>query len=478
MSSAAVLGIPFGARVRMGASAAHLSLPSGFGFLGIFQEAAAVPLGISLNGSPPVDVGQGDYSYGVVPAGSFTVTATSGSTTIATGTVTVSAGHNVTAVVYLAPNGGSGAPTIAGFDNDKSALPVGRSRIVFRNTYTVSPVDVYLNGVEVAPGLANDPVSPISVAAEVNSGPVSIVATRPGQPITNPLFSETGNLLPGDLLNVFVVGASPANPSGLLSNAIPLGIGYRLYASDGGVFNFGNAAFFGSMGGRRLNRPIVGATPTSIGLGYRLAASDGGVFTFGDAAFYGSTGGSRLNKPIVGMADTPDDRGYWLAASDGGIFSFGDAPFYGSAGSTRLNKPIVGMAAAPDGRGYWLVASDGGVFTFGDAGFYGSTGSFRINKPIVAIVPTIDGRGYWLVASDGGVFNFGDAPFYGSAGGMSLNNPVVAAISTPDSLGYWLVASDGGIFNFGDAGFYGSTGSLRLNDPVVAASAPGFPLPA
>ena len=68
----------------------------------------------------------------------------------------------------------------------------------------------------------------------------------------------------------------------------------------------------------------MAATPD--GHGYWLVASDGGIFSFGDAQFYGSTGAIRLNKPIVGMAATPDGTGYWLMASDGGIFSFGDAP--------------------------------------------------------------------------------------------------------------------------------------------------------
>jgi len=63
-------------------------------------------------------------------------------------------------------------------------------------------------------------------------------------------------------------------------------------------------------------------------------ASDGGIFTFGDAGFYGSTGAIQLNAPIVGMAATPDGKGYWLAAADGGIFSFGDATFYGSTGAS------------------------------------------------------------------------------------------------------------------------------------------------
>ena len=54
-------------------------------------------------------------------------------------------------------------------------------------------------------------------------------------------------------------------------------------------------------------------------------ATDGGIFSFGGAPFYGSTGSIALNKPIVGMAATPDGGGYWLVASDGGIFSYGDA---------------------------------------------------------------------------------------------------------------------------------------------------------
>jgi len=36
--------------------------------------------------------------------------------------------------------------------------------------------------------------------------------------------------------------------------------------------------------------------------GYWLVAADGGVFTFGDADFYGSMGGKHLNEPMVGMA--------------------------------------------------------------------------------------------------------------------------------------------------------------------------------
>jgi hypothetical protein len=76
--------------------------------------------------------------------------------------------------------------------------------------------------------------------------------------------------------------------------------------------------------------------------GYWLVPSDGGVFSFG-APFYGSTGGVRLVRPIVGMAPTPDGHGYYLVASDGGVFTFGDARFAGSTGGIRLVNPIVGV---------------------------------------------------------------------------------------------------------------------------------------
>jgi len=261
-----------------------------------------------------------------------------------------------------------------------------------------------------------------------------------------------------------------AGPAGLPGppDAVPPSPGYWIGASDGGIFSFGSAQFFGSAGALHLNRPIVGMAPTPDQGGYWLVASDGGIFTYGDAPFEGSTGAMKLNRPVVGMASSPDGKGYWLVASDGGIFSFGDAPFYGSTGDLTLNKPIVGMAATADGKGYWLVASDGGIFSFGDAAFEGSTGSLRLNAPVVGMAATPDGLGYWLVASDGGIFAFGDAAFEGSTGGLKLNRPVVGMASSPDGLGYWLVASDGGIFAFGDAAFEGSTGSLSLNEPVVA----------
>jgi hypothetical protein len=248
--------------------------------------------------------------------------------------------------------------------------------------------------------------------------------------------------------------------------------GYWLAGSDGGVFSFGHSGFLGSMGGTRLNAPIVGVASAPDG-DYWLAGSDGGVFSFGNAGFFGSMGGMVLNAPIVGIASTRDGAGYYLVASDGGVFAFGDATFQGSMGGTPLNKPIVGMDVTPDNRGYYLVASDGGVFAFGDATFQGSMGGTPLNKPIVGMAVDVGtSGGYWLVASDGGVFSFG-APFLGSTGSFRLVSPVVGMAATGDGLGYYLVASDGGVFAFPDAEFLGSLGGTHLNAPAVGMASIG-----
>ena len=247
-------------------------------------------------------------------------------------------------------------------------------------------------------------------------------------------------------------GAAGAGPS----------TGYWMVASDGGIFAYGGAKFFGSTGSIKLNMPIVGMAATPSGNGYWLVASDGGIFSFGDAGFYGSTGSIKLNRPIVGMAATPSGQGYWLVASDGGIFAFGDAGFFGSTGSIKLNKPITGMSPSGSGHGYRMVATDGGIFGFGDAAFYGSTGGTALAKPIADMAPTPSGKGYWLVGSDGAIFPFGDAAALGSASAL---RSVAAVAPTPSGNGYWAVGADGALAAFGDAADLGHPSGLTR--PIV-----------
>lgn len=61
------------------------------------------------------------------------------------------------------------------------------------------------------------------------------------------------------------------------------------------------------------------SVPTPDGGGYWLVSSDGGVFSYGDAGFFGSAGSSPLNQPIVGMTAPTQN-------TNGG--SSYDVPFY------------------------------------------------------------------------------------------------------------------------------------------------------
>ena len=282
---------------------------------------------------------------------------------------------------------------------------------------------------------------------------------------TGPELDETFTV---NLSNSVSAGLARAQAVGTIIDDVAKGQSYWLVARDGGIFAFGDAAFYGSTGGIKLNQPIVGMTATPTGKGYWFVAQDGGIFAFGDARFFGSTGNIKLNQPIVAMASTPDGGGYWFVAQDGGIFAFGDARFSGSA--TNAGQPIVAMAAAAPG-GYWLAGRDGGVYAFGNAPALGGTQGLA--QPIVAMAATPTGQGYWLVARDGGIFAFGDAHFFGSTGGMRLNQPIVGMAATPTGKGYWLVARDGGIFAFGDAHFWGSTGNIALNQPIVGMTSAG-----
>jgi len=227
---------------------------------------------------------------------------------------------------------------------------------------------------------------------------------------------------------------------------------------------------------------VVGITPTADRAGYWLVASDGGIFAFGDAGFFGSIpglgiapagtagGAPKLSAPIVGMVPSADGRGYFMVGADGGVFAFGDARFAGSC-------PAIGgcgaaaVAVMPDatGNGYWVVTATGGVYTFGDTPFYGAPGPQ--GAPVTAAVRTPDGRGYWILFADGRVAAYGDAPALGgpvgSVGGL---DPATAVFATAQGTGYWVTDALGAVYPFGDAPNDGSMAGHALNAPVIAAA--------
>lgn len=163
----------------------------------------------------------------------------------------------------------------------------------------------------------------------------------------------------------------------------PKGRGLWTLSTAGRVNAHGATPHFGEFTGV-ANGAWLQIEPSPRGDGYWLLGNDGGIFTFGAAAFHGSTGARRLNKPIVSMAATPSGRGYWLVAADGGIFAFGDAAFYGATAGMAISSDIIEMAVTKTGRGYWLMSRDGGVYAFGDARFHGDATGSTGGSPVVA----------------------------------------------------------------------------------------------
>ena len=101
----------------------------------------------------------------------------------------------------------------------------------------------------------------------------------------------------------------------------------------------------------KTTKPKTTKPAPSSAPGYWEVAADGGIFAFGAAQFYGSMGGKPLNAPIVGIATTATGKGYWEVASDGGIFAFGAAPFYGSDGRQAAQRPHRGHHRHPHREG-------------------------------------------------------------------------------------------------------------------------------
>ncbi len=304
---------------------------------------------------------------------------------------------------------------------------------------------------------------------------------------TTAVCSVTGNLQVSFItagtctLTAFVSAGTDYQGGSGFGQSFPVGAaprGYWLVGSDGGIFTFGNAGFYGSTGSLHLQRPVVGITPTQSKNGYWLVASDGGIFAF-NAGFYGSIPGlglhpagsglpNSLDAPIVGMVPSNDGGGYFMVASDGGVFAFGDARFEGSCPGIG---GCIGTAVAvmPDhsGNGYWLVTSAGVVYAFGDAANFGSAPAEQVSVTAAAATP--DGAGYWLLYSNGAVYSFGDAaPFGGPLGYTNAFNPATAIFPTSDGRGLWVASARGDVFSFGNAPFLGSMSATPLNGQIIA----------
>src|SRR5690242_18922796 len=119
-------------------------------------------------------------------------------------------------------------------------------------------------------------------------------------------------------------------------------------ASDGGIFDIGDATYHGPNGSLKLNRPIVGMAAGPNNSGYRPLASDGGIFAF-DVTFYGSLPGSYVTAEATGSAPAQTRLAYLASTSPGGVFSFGDAPAPGAIAQVApgFSGRIIGVAGQP-----------------------------------------------------------------------------------------------------------------------------------
>ena len=269
---------------------------------------------------------------------------------------------------------GAPAPTFAYQWQRCSAAGAGCANIAHATktayTLTLADLDHRVRVVVTATNIAQSKKKSSAVTALVKPVPVAI---------SGPYYS-----------NGTTVGHAGAGVVGTASRGDTVWTTTAIGAVTGPHF----APHGGTLVGIPLATPIVGMQVTPSGQGYWLFASDGGVFSFGDAHFYGSTGNIKLNSPIIAMAATPTGKGYWLFAADGGVFSYGDAHFHGSTANAHLTQPVVAILPTPTGNGYWIVTADGSAYPYGDATNIGSVAKLgRVD--IVGLVST--GAGFRFV---------------------------------------------------------------------------------
>ena len=353
-------------------------------------------------------------------------------------------------------------------------------------TVTPAPLTVTASGGAMTYGGTPPVISP-TYSGFVNSDSPSSLTTKPtcttaatsSSPVSgSPYASSCTGAVDPNYTFTYIPGTVTVSGAPLPP---PAAHGYWLVGSDGGIFTFGSATFHGSTGSLRLQRPVVGITPTRDEGGYWLVASDGGIFAFGDAGFHGSIPGlglnpagsglpNSLNAPIVGMVPSSDGGGYFMVASDGGVFAFGDAQFEGSCpGIGGCSGAAVAVVPDATGRGYWLVTQTGSVYTFGDAPYYGAPGPQ--GSPITAAVRTADGGGYFVLLANGTVDGYGDAVSLGGpTGAVAGLDPASAIFTEAGGGGYWVASAGGDVFTYGGAPNDGSMAGTRLNGAIIAGT--------
>ena len=289
---------------------------------------------------------------------------------------------------------------------------------------------------------------------------------------------------PSAAATVIVTGTATPAPPPTTSPSTSTSHGYWLVGSDGGIFSFGSAQFYGSMGGIALAAPRGRhrADPRPRGLLARRLRRRGLLLRRHPVLRLDP--GPRAQPGRLGQAQQPQrtDRRHGAEPRPGRLLHGG----LRRRGLRLRRRPLrrvavpgiggcsgAAVAVMPDasGNGYWLVTATGNVYTFGDAPNLGAPGT-----PVLAhhlggghprrrrlLHPRRRRPGLLLRRRQ----RASAACRPGATGGL---NPASAIFVTSDNGGYWVSDALGDVYTFGDAPNDGSMAGTHLNGSIIAAS--------
>jgi hypothetical protein len=155
----------------------------------------------------PLQLPAGDHQVAVREA-----KADPSSTPAVAGTLKVTAGGNISAVVHMAQDG---SPTMTQFDNDVTRVAPGSARLVVRHTAAAPAVNVVVDGSPLASNLSN-PNQSSSRELPAASHEVTIDAAGGGAVIA----PNTITLADGTAQILYLIGKASDNSVGLLTQTV------------------------------------------------------------------------------------------------------------------------------------------------------------------------------------------------------------------------------------------------------------------
>lgn len=171
----------------------------------------------ALTATEPLQLPAGEYDLAVRNVG-----AAANAQPVLQGVAVLVAAHNYSIVAHFT---GEGRPTLSIFDNDTSAVPAGRSRLVVHDLAQAPSIDVRLDGESVFRGLTNSKQAATLLSAARYD--VDVVPSGRADPLIEaiPLTLQEGS---ARLL--YVIGSVGSRTLDLMSQQIP-----NLDSAPGGV---------------------------------------------------------------------------------------------------------------------------------------------------------------------------------------------------------------------------------------------------